>query len=297
MSGVYIHNQFYDEHERYPAQRSRGYEGSDVQEGAEIFQSQARGSVYMYHRPPRASAAAPPLSDWEPHEQFAQHTWAQTWDDLRPTTYNGAYHDRRTFRRQRPTSSPTYRTTPTSRPVFRTSDLDFHGPEAEKRSAAAFTSWRFEDSSIGGSSIAHNAKARVRELEQNLLACHARLKDSELQLAAKNLEIDALEKRAKSLEKELKQSIYTSSVLATSYNENTHKLMESLKREREERESRKQIEPLPDSNSLNDQWNASPSLAQGRGKALYSAAAAIPSGKSEVEIESRALLQQASQVF
>lgn len=289
MSGEYRrHNEL---HEGYlPEQRGRRHAGSDWQECTEVYHSTLWGPVCMHQRPARASAVPPALSDWDSHEhaKFA----AQTFDGLRLTTYNGAHHECRTLHRQRPTSSPTYRTT--ARPFHRISDLDFHGPGLRSAAERGLLEPSIEDSSIR---VAQNSEARVKDLEPKLLACDTRLKDTESQLAAKNFEVEALQKRNKSLEQELKQSIYTASVLATTYNENTHTLMESLKREREGRSKQaQQVEQLSASNSLRDQ-HASPFLMQGRGKALCSAAAAVSNGQSEVGIESRALLYQASQVF
>jgi len=75
---------------------------------------------------------------------------------------------------------------------------------------------------------------RVQELEMALQVCETKLKVSEESLSQKATELEAEKRRVYLLEQELKQSIYTSSILATTYNRKAEKMIETLEQERQQ---------------------------------------------------------------
>ena len=111
--------------------------------------------------------------------------------------------------------------------------------------------------------------AQIYELKKELQACEMKLQAAEESITLKNAELAAEKRRVYLLEQELKQSIYTASILATTYNKNAQKMIETMEQEREHRKE------VSDGQSSSLAWTE-PHIANTdiKSKARYSSTAA-----------------------
>lgn len=119
---------------------------------------------------------------------------------------------------------------------------------------------------------------RVYELEMELEACEKKLQAAEESLTQKDAQLEAEKRRVYLLEQELKQSIYTSSILATTYNKNAQRMIETMEQERGER-----INAGAD-RSQHLAWTAPHTDSDTAGKARYSSAAAVPCNSGSMQV-------------